>query len=134
MKSKSLPPSKEFDDDLLQRVMCFLNQQGHVSLRALELTVNRGEVRVRGRVPTFYIRQVALECIKHVAGVTRVVDLIDVASGTGQRATNADSTEQIDTASSLVQHRLDISDKKVAAKDGHFTQAVPRRVLASRKE
>jgi hypothetical protein len=134
MQSKNLPPSKEFDDDLLQRVMCSLNQKGNMCLRALELAVDRGEVRVRGRVPTFYIRQVALECIKHVAGVTRVVDLIDVASGTGQRATNADSAVQMETASSSVQHRHDISDQKVAAQDRYFTQAVPRQLLGARKE
>jgi osmotically-inducible protein OsmY len=78
MELKKVPLSEEFDRDLLKRITNFLNQKGYVPLRSLEITVERGLVLVRGRVPTFYMRQIAIECIKRVAGVTQVVDLIDV--------------------------------------------------------
>ena len=81
MQFENVPPSKDFDRELLRRVTCFLNQKGHAPLRTLEMTVDRGVVLVRGWVPTFYLRQIASECIKRVAGVAQVVDLIEVAIG-----------------------------------------------------
>lgn len=69
----------EADRSLLQRVKCFLYQRGYPPHRALEISVERGVVVVQGKVPTFYLRQVAVACIQRVAGVTRVVDLIEVS-------------------------------------------------------
>lgn len=38
-----------------------------------------GVVIVQGRVSTYYLRQVAVECIKHVPGVSRLEDHMEVA-------------------------------------------------------
>ncbi len=71
-------PSEESDYELLQRVTRFLDARGDQPHRSLKLTVEQGTVMVQGRVPSYYLRQIALECIKRVAGVTRIVDQINV--------------------------------------------------------
>jgi len=132
MEFGNVPPSEGFDKDLLQRVTCFLHQQGHVPLQSLEITVDQGVVLVRGRVPTFYLRQVAIACIKHVAGVTRVVDLIEVVSGPDQRPTSGDAVEQEASASS-VQSRRRVGITRTAH-EAHPTQVSNRQPLSSAME
>lgn len=81
MKLASEPQSDGLDRDVLYRVRAALRQKGYMPLRSLIVTVDNGVVLVLGRVPTFYLRQIAIECIKSVAGVTRVLDRIDVVPG-----------------------------------------------------
>ncbi len=85
MQFTNLALSDEFDRDLLQRITQYLHHRGFAPHRTLEISVDRAVVVVRGRVPTFYLRQIAVECIKRVAGVTQVVDLIEVADRPIQR-------------------------------------------------
>jgi hypothetical protein len=115
MEFRNVPPSDGFDTDLLQRVTRFLNQKGHVLLQSLEITVDQGVVLVRGRVPTFYLRQVAIACIKHVAGVTKVVDLIEVVSGPSKRALSVDCEEQKESEES----RFDVAGITRTAREAH---------------
>lgn len=89
MQFRNMPFSEEFDGDLLQRVTRFLHQKGYPPHLALEISIEQGVVVVQGRVPTFYLRQIAVECIKHVAGVARVIDLIKVEDRPGQPACDA---------------------------------------------
>jgi BON domain len=42
------------------------------------VTVERGVVTVRGRFTSFYLCQVAIECVKRVPGVDRVKNQIEV--------------------------------------------------------
>jgi len=65
------------DRDLRSRVLLFLAQRGHQPLTKLEVEAHEGVVTLRGRLPSFYQRQLALACASHVAGVIRVVDLIE---------------------------------------------------------
>jgi osmotically-inducible protein OsmY len=78
MTDEDPPDSAETDRDLHQRVTSLLQQRGYASHQALQINVERGVVVVRGRLPTFYLRQIAIECIKRVASVRQVVDLIEV--------------------------------------------------------
>ncbi|QDU29266.1 BON domain protein [Anatilimnocola aggregata] len=87
------PDTAEADRNLLQRVNGFLCQRCRWSHRALEVSVERGVAVVQGQVPTFYLRQVAVECIKRVAGVTQVVDLIQVADEPRQRHLTGNSND-----------------------------------------
>lgn len=89
MQFSNLSPSEEFDRDLLRRVKRFLHQKGYAPHRTMEISIEQGVVVVQGRVPTFYLRQIAVECIKHVAGVARVIDLIKVEDRPGQPAYDA---------------------------------------------
>lgn len=71
--------SAEADRELLRRVKSFLDQQGYSTHRTLEISVEQGRVLLQGQLPSFYMRQLAVECVKRVAGVHQIVDLIMVA-------------------------------------------------------
>lgn len=65
------------DLDLKRRVELFLQEKGGSSLPRLSITVEDGQVMLRGTVRSFYERQLCL-CCQHVAGVLRVVDELKV--------------------------------------------------------
>ncbi len=79
MSNTSLPPSSESDGELLQRVTSSLARQNYGAHHTLRIDVRDGVVRVCGRVPSFYMRQVAVECIRRVPGVSRLEDHMEVA-------------------------------------------------------
>lgn len=74
-----LAPTSEFDCDLQRRVRSFLASRHYQALRCLRIDVTDGAVVLSGTVPTFHQRQVAFECAKHVAGVLRVIDRLNVS-------------------------------------------------------
>lgn len=63
---------------LTDRVVRALRQSGFAALRRLECEVVGSVVWLRGDVPTFYTRQVALDLVRRVRGVERVIDQIEV--------------------------------------------------------
>jgi osmotically-inducible protein OsmY len=65
------------DQDLAERVMLFL-QLKRPELADLMVTADGGEVRLRGCVDSYYLRQLAISITKRVAGVVRVIDRIEV--------------------------------------------------------
>jgi osmotically-inducible protein OsmY len=67
------------DEDLRARVSNFLVQRNMSSLRRIGVEAKDGLVTLRGNVRSFYEKQLCLNCAKHVAGVVRLVDNIDVA-------------------------------------------------------
>jgi osmotically-inducible protein OsmY len=71
--------------ELQNRVSAFLKGCHHLALRSLDVEVYGDTVVLRGSVPTFYARQVALECVKHVPGVSRVVDRVAVSDDSPPR-------------------------------------------------
>ena len=79
MQSNNGSLSESLENNLRDNVVSTLHQSGYQQHRTLEITVDHGTVIVNGFVPTWYLRQIALECIKRVAGVTGVVDRIRVA-------------------------------------------------------
>ena len=87
-------PSEESDHDLLQRLTRFLDERGYPPHRALELEVEQGTVVVHGRVPSYHMRQIAVECIKRVAGVRRIVDRITVAERPDENPSNGSSENE----------------------------------------
>lgn len=75
----------ECSDDLLGRIYRLLLQQGYPHHRRLQIRLEQNSaeknvVRVEGQVPSFYLRQVALECIKRVPGVERIIDCMQVGA------------------------------------------------------
>lgn len=46
--------------------------------RNLRITSNRGTVTVQGRVASFYLRQLAIQCCQRAAGVFRIDDQLQV--------------------------------------------------------
>jgi osmotically-inducible protein OsmY len=66
------------DDELAQRIRLFLAGSNRFGLRNLSVEASTETVVVRGRVWTLYEKQVAMQFIRRVAGVFRVVDEITV--------------------------------------------------------
>jgi osmotically-inducible protein OsmY len=54
---------------------------GQVWLRRIEVTVDGGAVVLRGQVPSFYLKQMALVTVQGVAGVTAVRNELKVEGG-----------------------------------------------------
>ena len=72
--------SESSDTNLRHNVVTTLYQTGYYQHRTLDIEVDHGTVIVEGDVPTWHLRQIALECIRRVAGVVRIVDRIRVAT------------------------------------------------------
>ena len=66
------------DRDLRHRVVNYLRSRSRAALRNLEVEAANGTVTLRGRVHSFYERQLAINCCHRVAGVLRLVDRIVV--------------------------------------------------------
>jgi len=73
-------PAQDHEEDLKRRVQLFLESYNIPGLRHLTVEVDGDTVLLRGRVGTFYEKQLAGKCSRRVAGVIHVVDLIEVAS------------------------------------------------------
>jgi osmotically-inducible protein OsmY len=67
-------------ETLRHKVVRTLHQKGYVQHQALNITVEHGTVTVEGSVPTWHLRQIAVECIRRVTGVVGVVDRIRVVT------------------------------------------------------
>ena len=67
------------DLDLKRRILNFLHQRHVPSLRSIHVDVDQGVVTMRGRVDSFYHKQLCLNCCQRVAGVVQVIDQIRVA-------------------------------------------------------
>lgn len=78
MSLEEMSDCDEADRELLQQVKSSLHHLGYRSIRTLEIQIERGTAVLQGRVPTVYLRQIAVECVKRVTGVTQIIDRIDV--------------------------------------------------------
>ena len=71
-------PRTASNDELARRVKIFLFSRHHPSFRHLHVEANGGTVTLRGRVSSFYEKQLTYQCCRHVAGVFNIVDQVDV--------------------------------------------------------
>ena len=121
----------EADSDLVLRVRDLLHQCGYESLRMLEVTVERGVVIIQGTLPAYYLRQVAVECIRRVAGSNRFIDRIEVVYHHEPCSVSDRSASEPKTSTQSTEPRADWSDMERST-DGrapsHFQQC---RQLAS---
>ena len=56
-----------------------LRNSSFLAIRRLTCDVHEGMLTLRGRVPNFYTKQVALSLISDVPGVEEITDRVDVA-------------------------------------------------------
>ncbi len=70
-------PIEKSSWEIKRRITILLSQRGVSSLR-LNIEVEGGTVTLRGNVASFYERQLCLSCCRHVPGVFRTVDEINV--------------------------------------------------------
>jgi len=73
--------SAAYDRDLKRRVEQYLLDRHHPGLRSLDVEACGGTVTIRGKVRTFYEKQLCQNICRRVAGVIDVVDLVEVANG-----------------------------------------------------
>jgi hypothetical protein len=74
------PPVDPADEDLKHRVSLFLAGRHVLSLRGLEIDARGGTVTLRGRVGSFYEKQLSQQCCRRVAGVIELVDRVEVTA------------------------------------------------------
>jgi hypothetical protein len=74
------PPGDPADQDLKRRVALFLAGRHVPSLRYLEVEARGGIVTLRGRVGSFYEKQLSQQCCRRVAGVIELVDRVEVTA------------------------------------------------------
>jgi len=56
-----------------------IHRLGYAALRRLAVDATDNQLILRGELPSFYLRQLAIHCAKSVAGVAEVVDAISVS-------------------------------------------------------
>ena len=64
------------DRELERRVVNYLVQRQVAARRLIQVAADRGTVVLCGRVPSFYQKQLCLNCCARVAGVVKLVDEI----------------------------------------------------------
>ena len=70
----------QHDRDLESRVANFLLGYKMPSLRHIDIEAENGTVIIRGRVHSFYQKQLCISCSRRVAGVVRLVDQVEVVN------------------------------------------------------
>ncbi len=110
----NLPPS---DCETRNKIQSAIELSGYSELRKLLFTVERGVVAIRGRVASFYLCQVAIECVKRVPGVDRVKSHIEVIYDLSSRLdrVESDGESKPDLRSSV---ELAVSEDVTAASKG----------------
>ncbi len=78
-------PLDPADQDLKRRVALFLAGRHMLSLRHLDVEARGGTVTLRGRVGSFYEKQLSQQCCRRVAGVIELVDHVEVTEGPVRR-------------------------------------------------
>jgi osmotically-inducible protein OsmY len=68
------------DTLIARRAQERLRSSSHVSVQRLTCDVHEGMLTLRGRLPSFHTKQVALNLVAEVEGVEEITDRVDVAS------------------------------------------------------
>lgn len=89
--SNEMNQNHSSDADLLTRVGIALTLRLRHTLYAVHISADHGAVTLRGEMPTFYDRQLAIEITRRVAGVLQVVDELSVAQEARQQKVNSES-------------------------------------------
>jgi len=66
------------DRDLERRVSHYLSERSVPALRRVAVEAREGQITFRGRVGSFYEKQLLLNCFRAVPGVVGIVDQVDV--------------------------------------------------------
>ena len=68
------------DEHLARNVRNFILPRIHPTSNQVHIEANRGVVTLKGRVGSFYYKQLWLNGAQRVAGVRRVIDEVEVAA------------------------------------------------------
>jgi hypothetical protein len=70
--------SQQSDEETRERIMTAIALSGYPAVRSLMFRIEQGVVDILGRFPSFYLCQVAIESVKRVPGVVRVINHSEV--------------------------------------------------------
>lgn len=73
-----VPAERNDDSKLMEAVAGVLRDTGHPALRGLDIEICGGVVVLWGRVPSYYLKQVAQEAAQRVGGVRGIANGIEV--------------------------------------------------------
>jgi osmotically-inducible protein OsmY len=79
LTQSALIPSESADRDLERRILNYLAGRHVSALRQLEVEAHNGTVTLRGRVKSFYEKQLCQHCCRRVAGVVNFIDDVQVS-------------------------------------------------------
>ena len=68
---------------ILQSIERRLRESSYYYLRTISAAHEAGVITLRGRVPTFYLKQTVQAIVEKIEGVDRVVNLVDVVNPAG---------------------------------------------------
>lgn len=72
------PDVLDFESDLADKVANALRSTGYVQLHNLNVRVDDRDIHLHGRLPSYYLKQVAHYAVLRVPGVNTLVDDIDI--------------------------------------------------------
>lgn len=72
------PGNSTFEDALIEAVTAALQKTGYYQLCQLLVAVDGHEVTLQGRLPSYYLKQIAHHAVANVPGVNIILDRIDV--------------------------------------------------------
>lgn len=136
MSLAEIADSDEADHELLQQVKSSLHQLGYRASGTLEIQIERGTAVLQGRVPTFYLRQIAVECVKRVTGVTQIIDRIDVVYLTDSVGViESFETSEVASRTAVVstEHRMGFRNAMRAIQDKRQVHFNRRQLLSTAK-
>lgn len=66
---------------LVEAVQRALHATGYLALRTVTVSICSGSIRLDGRLPSYHLKQMAQSTAKHVPGVIRVMNDVEVVNG-----------------------------------------------------
>lgn len=68
----------QFENRIADEVLMALRHSGYAQLPELEIRIDGQNVFLRGRLPSYYLKQQAHHAVLKVPGVQRIIDEIDI--------------------------------------------------------
>jgi len=79
MERLTLSPTTTLDSDVETKAQHLLAQSNYLALRRLRCEFHDGSLVLNGRVPTYYLKQVAQTIVRQLPGVQQIENRVDVA-------------------------------------------------------
>jgi osmotically-inducible protein OsmY len=87
--TKTRPPAIEID----RRVEDLFRRSGYLALRDVSCVAYGDVLYLRGRLPSYYLKQVAQEVAASVVGARRLVNIIEVSASAGRTPVGFDQAQ-----------------------------------------
>ncbi|HMB05358.1 MAG TPA: BON domain-containing protein [Isosphaeraceae bacterium] len=66
-------------------------RSGYLALKDINCTYHDGEMTLRGRLPTYYLKQIAQHLVAEIKGVRRIIDEIVVLALSGREVVGSEA-------------------------------------------